>query len=142
MSGSFRKAMVEVAHAVYDLTGLGVVVLSPADPRVVGAIGEFLFVASDPVQSIKRVQSRHLAMIAVSDFVWLCAPDGYVGVSAAMEIGFAEGKGVPVFTRDRLMDATLREFVVRVDSQSVALEQVNRRPRSVKAHDWAHASGL
>ena len=111
MSGSFRKAMTEISEAVYTLTDLGVHVLSPADPRIVGEIGGFMFVASDKQRIVKQVQERHLAMIAVSDFVWLADPEGYVGPSAAMEIGFAKAKGVRVFASEVPSDITLREFV-------------------------------
>src|SRR5215208_5165935 len=95
--GSFRRAMGAVAEAVYRLTDDGVRVLSPADPRVVDRFGDFLFVASDRARAIKLVESRHLAAIEASDFVWLEAPEGYIGQSGAMEIGFAIAVGTPVF---------------------------------------------
>src|SRR4051794_10477549 len=74
VSGSFRRAMADVQDAVYGLTDLGVEVLSPADPRVIDAFGDFLFVASDRARVIRLVQSRHLAAIQTSDFLWLVAP--------------------------------------------------------------------
>ena len=110
VSGSFRKAMVEVAEAVYTLTDMGVHVLSPADPRIVGERGEFLFVASDKQRVVKLVQERHLEMITQSDFLWLCCPEGYVGASAALEMGFALAKEVPIFALESPRDITLREF--------------------------------
>src|SRR4051812_6526153 len=89
VSGSFRRAMGAVQEAVYRLTDAGAQVLSPADPRIVDQFGDFVFVASDRVRAIKLVQSRHLAAIAASDVLWLVAPDGYIGQSGAMEIGYA-----------------------------------------------------
>ena len=76
VSGSFHRAMAAIEDAVYALTDSGVQVLSPADPRVVDQFGDFLYVASDRVRAIKLVQSRHLAAIEASDFVWLVAPEG------------------------------------------------------------------
>src|SRR2546421_8220573 len=89
VSGSFRRAMAAVTDAVYALTDAGVRVLSPADPRIVDQFGDFVFVASDRARAIRLVQTRHLAAIDASDFVWLVAPEGYIGQSAAMELGFA-----------------------------------------------------
>src|SRR5712692_6595897 len=87
VSGSFHRGLDDVQAAVASLIDAGVEVLSPADPRIVDAFGEFLFVASDRQRKIRTIQDRHLAAIAASHFVWLVAPDGYVGLSGSLEIG-------------------------------------------------------
>jgi len=43
VSGSFHRHMEAITSAVRELATLSVRVLSPADPRVVAAQGEFLF---------------------------------------------------------------------------------------------------
>lgn len=116
-----------VQEAVEQLTAAGVRVLSPQDPRVVDRFGDFLFVASDRLRTIKTVQDRHHAAIAHSDFVWLVAPEGYVGQSAAMEIGVAATHGVPVYATETPLDLTLRQYVTPLGSP---LEAVIRHPRS------------
>src|SRR5690242_9905312 len=77
VSGSFHRHMDAISCAVWDLTDLGVKVLSPADPRVVDSFGDFIFVASDRVRSVRLVEDRHLQAIRASDFLWLVSPDGY-----------------------------------------------------------------
>jgi hypothetical protein len=67
VSGSFHRHMQAIYQAVGTLREVGVDVLSPSDPRVVDHIGEFLFVASDKLRSIKLVQDRHLHPIRASD---------------------------------------------------------------------------
>jgi hypothetical protein len=111
VSGSFRRALPAVQDAVYALTDMGVRVLSPADPRVVDQFGEFLFVASDRLRTIRLVENRHLAAVEASDFVWLVAPDGYVGLSAAMELGYARAVRTPVYSDTAPSDLTLRQYV-------------------------------
>src|SRR6266851_8728516 len=137
VSGSFRRAMRQVQEAVYALTDMGVVVLSPADPRVVDQLDAFLFVASDRLRSVRLVQQRHLFAISESDFLWLVAPDGYVGTSATMEVGYAVACGVPVLSTSVPMDVTLREFVTVVPDMKSAL--VRTEPAQ---HDLAHLSLL
>lgn len=88
---------------------------------MVDEFGDFLFVASDRVRAIKLVQSRHLAAIDASDFVWLVAPAGYVGQSAAMEIGYAVAKGTPVFASEVPADLTLRQYVKTLRTPREAL---------------------
>jgi hypothetical protein len=97
-------------------------VLSPADPRVVDSLDDFLFVASDRVRSVRLVQDRHLQSILAADFVWLVAPDGYVGQSAAMEIGFAIANAVPIFSLNLPTDMTLRQYVRQVQSLRQAIQ--------------------
>jgi hypothetical protein len=132
VSGSFRRSMTEVQAIVHDFTDAGMLVLSPADPRVVGSFGDFVFVASDRVRHLRTVQARHLAAIAASDFLWLVAPDGYVGQSAAMEIGFAAAHKVPIYCEEVPSDLTLRQWVRSVSGPAEALCQ-SRRPTSFGA---------
>lgn len=129
VSGSFRRAMSAIEDAVYTLTDAGVQVLSPADPRVVDQFGDFLFVASDRVRAIKLVQSRHLAAIAASDFVWVVAPEGYIGQSGAMEVGYATAVGTPVYCSEVPIDLTLRQYVTTLSGPQEVLAELARRRR-------------
>ncbi len=124
VSGSFHRHMEAITRAVHELAALSVRVLSPADPRIVAAQGEFLFVASDYVRSVRLVQDRHLESIRAADFLWLVCPDGYVGQSASMEIGYATGAGVPIFGLRSPADLTLREYVTVVPSLVEAVRRV------------------
>lgn len=126
VSGSFHRHLSAIQMAVDELLTLGVVVLSPRDPRVVDARGEFLFVASDPIRSVRLVEDRHLECIKASDFVWLVAPDGYVGQSASLELGFAVANDVPIFSSDNPYDLTLRQYVQQVGRIAALVEALRR----------------
>jgi hypothetical protein len=121
VSGSFHRHMQAITAAVHELAALSVRVLSPADPRVVAHQGEFLFVASDRVTSVRLVQDRHLESIRAANFLWLVCPDGYVGQSASMEIGFAAAMGVPIFAVQQPADLTLRQYVEIVPDLKTAV---------------------
>src|SRR6266851_1855021 len=121
VSGSFHRHMAAIGAAVKELTSHSIRVLSPADPRIVAAQGEFLFVASDRVRSVRLVQDRHLESIRAANFLWLVCPDGYVGQSASLEVGFAAAVGVPIFATHAPGDLTLREYVTIVPTLSAAV---------------------
>jgi len=121
VSGSFHRHMEAITAAVHELAALSVRVLSPADPRIVAEQGEFLFVASDPVRSVRLVQDRHLECIRAANFLWLVCPDGYVGQSASMEIGYAAAVGVPIFSTRAPLDLTLRQYVKVVPNLKTAI---------------------
>lgn len=122
-----------ITRAVHELASLSVHVLSPADPRVVAFQGEFLFVASDPIRSVRLVQDRHLDSIRASSFLWLVCPDGYVGQSASMEIGYAAACGIPIFATHAPSDLTLRQYVRVVPSiaEVVKIESTVPRRRTI-----------
>jgi hypothetical protein len=124
VSGSFHRHMPAISAAVQELAALSIRVLSPADPRIVAQQGEFLFVASDPVRSVRLVQDRHLESIRAANFLWLVCPDGYVGQSASMEVGFAAAVGVPIFGTYAPSDLTLRQYVTVVPALAEALRMV------------------
>jgi hypothetical protein len=132
-----------ITAAVEELAALSVRVLSPADPRIVAQQGEFLFVASDPISSVQLVQNRHLDCIKVSDFLWLVAPDRYVGSSASMEIGCAVTAGVPILSTHAPSDLTLRQYVTIVPKLSDAARLISARPRRQRPESFfvdPHAS--
>ena len=124
VSGSFHRHMTAVAEAVANLAALGVEVLSPADPRIVDADGEFLFVASDKLRSRRLVEDRHLEAIRDSDFLWVVCPDGYTGSSTSGEILAAAVLKVPVFSAHAALDITIGDYVETVSSMAEALSRV------------------
>jgi hypothetical protein len=136
VSGSFHRHMEAITTAVHELAGLSVRVLSPADPRIVAEQGEFLFVASDPVRSVRLVQDRHLESIRAANFLWLVCPDGYVGQSASMEVGYAAAVEVPILATHAPSDLTLRQYVKIVPSLAAAVRMIaasrrRRRPEGI-----------
>jgi len=129
VSGSFTRHIQNVQRAVSDFKARDVKVLSPAEPTVVGQLEGFVFVASDVHRSPRLVQDRHLAAIEKSDFLWLICPDGYVGQSASLEIGYAVARGIPVMAQHAPNDLTLRQYVVVVKNCAEAIARAQRFER-------------
>ncbi len=105
---------------------MGCEVLSPRDVNVVAAISDFLFVASDLYRSIVLVENRHLHSIGASDFLWLVAPDGHVGQSASLELGFAIAKEIPIYCERRPPDLTIAQYVSISKTPKEAIEDYRR----------------
>jgi hypothetical protein len=124
VSGSFHRHIQAIYIAVNELRAAGVNVLSPSDPRIVDHLGEFLFVASDKLRSVKLVQDRHFEAIRASNFLWLVTPDGYVGPSSSAEIGAAVMSRTPIYSTDRPLDLTLQQYVKVVPSARFAIEDI------------------
>lgn len=73
--------------------------------------------------SIDELEKYHLRTMRDADFIWLHAPEGYVGTSAAYEIGYANALRKQVFTFTRLQDEMLRTRVVQASSVYDGLEK-------------------
>lgn len=124
ISGSFHRHLCEIMDAVAEFRDHRATVLSPDDPRVVESIGGFHFVASDPYRSIRLVEDVHLDAIRRSDLLWIVSPDGYIGQSVSLEMGFAIASGVPIYGSNLPPDLTLRQYVRVAPSIREALRAV------------------
>ena len=126
LSGSFHHDIIGLRKSFDELVSAGCNVLSPSSVDVESEQDGFVFMRGDGVKSVPQIVKRHLSAIEMAQFIWLHAPEGYVGLSAAMEIGFASACGVPVFTSSELTDATLTQLVIRVPSVLYAVEHTRR----------------
>jgi len=124
LSGSFRRDVEGLRLIHQELQDLGCVVLSPRHVQPATELDGFVFMKGEEGETPTRIELRHLDAIEKAAFMWLHAPEGYVGLSASLEVGFAHAQGVPVFSRDSVQDPTLSCFIKHVDSPSAALASV------------------
>lgn len=118
ISGSFKRDPEGLAKVYADLTAAGCDILSPLSAIPVRAEDGFIFMQGDELDKL-YIERRHLASISQSHFVWLHAPNGYVGPSAAMEIGWAVAQGIQVFSTDTPSDPILQDMVTTVPTLKV-----------------------
>jgi len=107
--GSFHKFKRDIDKAVICFQRIGVEVLAPevgilySSPSLrkrAESISSFLPLKSERSMSPKEVEDEFLSCIRRSDFVYLVNKGGYVGTSAAMELGFALALGKPVYSNE------------------------------------------
>jgi len=102
-------------------------VLSPEKSTPLDHAAEFVMLASDPPNlSIQDIEDAHLAYQQNADFVYLVNPGGYIGLSAAYEIGVAKGCGKPVFALEQPADPMLATRRIRVISPAGLIEFLQR----------------
>jgi NTP pyrophosphatase (non-canonical NTP hydrolase) len=108
--GSFRKD-VDKLQRLFEDTKNRFTLLSPISIDFTNEEDGFVKTKDEMKSSIKHIEQKHLEAIKASDFVLLHAPSGYVGVSAATEIGFAYALGIPVFADEKPTDKTIETFI-------------------------------
>jgi NTP pyrophosphatase (non-canonical NTP hydrolase) len=127
LCGSYRRDH-EALERTFDFLRQSFTVLSPESVSFVGSSDEFVRLPWELNESPSVIEARHLNAIASADFVWLHAPDGYVGVSAAREIGHAAALGIPIFTDSLPTDEVLAAEVVLVgDPGCVSIDAITAR---------------
>ena len=124
LCGSFRRDIEGLKRTFEELADLGCSVLSPTEVAPVHEVDGFVFMKGEETETPERIELKHLNAIQRATFVWLNAPEGYVGISAALEVGFAHAQGIPVFCRNEISDVTLKSLVQRVSSPKQVVNMV------------------
>lgn len=119
--GSFRRDPEALHHDFRNLQEAGCTVISPVDLDFVTEVEGFVYGSSDRGRTSAEIEQRHLRAMEKADLVWLHCPGGYVGTSAAMELGFARAMGIRVFAANRPEDVTLSDLVRVVGSPRAAV---------------------
>lgn len=127
LSGTFHRAP-EQLRATFEALSLRYHVLSPQSVDWVDLSEEFVRLPSEQEETLNAVEGRHLSAVRAADFVWLFCPEGYVGRSATMEIGYAQASGVPVLTDCLPTDPVLASMVTLVPSVDQAATALVPRP--------------
>ena len=123
LSGTYRKQFEALKQAYEEFQDLGCVILSPSNVSIVREEHGFVYMRGEETQTPENIEERHLEAIQKANFIWLHAPDGYVGPTAALEIGFANAVGVPVYGREIPSDKILASFVRLAASPAVVVQQ-------------------
>jgi hypothetical protein len=90
----------------------GIKVLFPQKCQPTASISDFVILSTDTSRDPKYLQEKNLALIEQCDFLYVYNPDGYIGLSMALEIGFALRHGIQVFCWETPKDLTLSQFLI------------------------------
>ena len=130
LSGTYRKDFESLKRTYEEFRDLGCTILSPSNVTIVNEEDGFVYMRGEETESPEKIESRHLAAIQKANFVWLHTPEGYVGPTAALEIGFANAVGVPVYAKELPTDKILQSFVRVVDSPMNLLSNAQAHPET------------
>ena len=111
LCGSYRRGIPSLVRAYEKLSAAGIRVLSPSGLDFVAEIDRFVLNQDEVGIPPEAIERHRLNCIRAADLVWLHVPDGYVGLSGALEIGFANAAGVPVYAEEMPSDTALRPLV-------------------------------
>jgi len=111
--GSLRQ-LSKYKNAYINLQQIGCTILSPSGYDVCDTQNGFVYMQGELSLTPKQIEIQHLEYIKQSDFVWLF--DNYVGLSTALEIGFAYANKIPILSDQFINDVTISQFITKIDS--------------------------
>jgi len=110
ISGSFHKHLDEIHRKIREFREAGIEIVSPALSQPICSRDSFVMLETDS-GSPEEIEMKHLKAISRSDLLYVVNPEGYVGKSVALEIGFAVSKNIPVYSLSKPEDIVLSSFV-------------------------------
>jgi hypothetical protein len=116
ISGSFRKHFKQICRCVEYFENKDIRVLSPQIAEIINPNEEFAILSSDISDDPKTLQDNHFSAIDNSDMLYVCNPDGYIGLSAALEIGFALSKNKNIVFMHEPSDFTIKLYSKSINS--------------------------
>lgn len=112
--GNFKQHLPTVTKIAEEFTFHSVEILSPKHGSVINPNDEFIIFDYDPPSFSERdIQQLVLMKMESADFTYLANQDGYIGKSAALEVGYAYARGLKVYTATKIQDIH-SEFVTSV----------------------------
>jgi hypothetical protein len=124
--GSYRMGIPSLIRAYERLSAAGLAVLSPSGLGFVAEIDGLVLNNDEAGITPEAIERLRLDCIKAADLVWLHAPDGFVGLSGALEIGIANGAGVPVYAEEMPSDIALRSLVTTSSLDQAIAETITR----------------
>lgn len=116
LCGTYKRDLDALRKTYDELVTNGCQVLSPHSLNFVSNEKGFQRTTHERRRSAEELERHHIFAIGEANFIWLHAPGGYIGASAAMEIGYAFAQEVPVFSREEIDDPALAPFVQTASS--------------------------
>lgn len=119
--GSFKQHYIEVLEAARLLSELGLRVSTPKGGQILKEGIDFVRFDTDfPSYDDPTIQSVTLHRLFGADFVYVVAPQGYIGRTTCYEVGRLLHAGLPVYFSDKPHD-----FPIKLPkSHTLTLEQL------------------
>lgn len=141
--GTFRKCNEQLKDLYCEFNDMWLNILSPNSVEIVKNEHNFVYMKGETIHTIEELEMKHLFSIIKSDYVWLFAPNGYVGYTALSEICFALATGKNVFTDSQNIPDFLKRGAVTIlpeDTKMVNKDMII--PGVIRPHSTVEAIKL
>lgn len=118
--GSFRTHYKAVLESVSLFNKAGLIITTPAGDRVIEPGVQFVrFESNDPKRSDVEIQTEAVYNILRADFVFVVAPEGYIGRTTCYEIGRVIQARKPIYFSEHPLDLPIQVPDSHIQSASL-----------------------
>ncbi len=110
ISGSFNRYFSEISDYYIDLKSNQFHILSPINFEISDDSNEFILLTGDIGNTIGEIECNHLKAIKNSHFLLVINPKNYIGISTALEIGYALANKIPIYFSNGIPEFLLKEI--------------------------------
>ncbi|KKK41600.1 hypothetical protein LCGC14_2617380 [marine sediment metagenome] len=111
ISGSLRKFSKEISQVVMEFKKKGIKILSPIISEIINEGAQFIYFDHDKTKPIALIEQSHLKSIDHSDFLYVVCPNGYIGNSTLLEIGYAIAIKKKIYSSEPPEDLLLKKLI-------------------------------
>lgn len=115
--GSYGKHFQQILELRDFLSEQGVKVLAPSSSKVINPGSNFLILEDDPIGEPKELQDLVFEKIKKSNFIIVANVDGYIGRTAAFEMGYALSLGLPIYTLEPVTDLNISGYCIPLENK-------------------------
>jgi NTP pyrophosphatase (non-canonical NTP hydrolase) len=126
--GSFRRNPEALRQDYEALVASGCKIISPRDLNFVAEEDGFMLAAHEVDVDPCEIEDLHLQAMERAHVIWMHVPNGYLGNSAILELGYAHALGLTVFASTIPDDQILAQLVDVVGSPAAAVSRVLDKP--------------
>lgn len=109
--GSYGKHFSQILELRDHLINQETEVLVPTGSKVINPGSDFLMLETDPEDADpKSIQDSVFEKIKEADYIVLANVDGYIGRTAAFEMGYAIALGLPIYTLEPVTDPNIAGY--------------------------------
>lgn len=123
--GSYHRDLDGLKKLFRELEITGCRILSPLSVDFINGSDSVVKLDSESKFNILELEKYHLRAIDEADLVWLHCPNGYVGISAAFEIGYCKAINKPVFCKQTPEDEMIASLISLSGSVFDSLEAIS-----------------
>lgn len=133
ISGSFKKYYDHIKVKITEFENLGIQVLSPKYSTIINPEDDFVILKTDNGRNPKDIEKQHLEAIYNADALYIYNHNGYIGPTAAMELGWALGFGKPIYLKEACEELVFKNLCNNVSSpQKILNNLVDREKKGYK----------
>jgi len=108
--GSFRKHYEQICETRQLFINEGLNVLAPKAETIINPNVEYVLLDTDKDESPIIIENKFIKQLLASDLVYVCNPEGYIGLSVMFELGILITSGQEIYFQEEPLDPLLRDI--------------------------------